>query len=268
MPRLPSAFACVYLCLSACHRPFETSFDGADASNSAAIRAHGERLSHVLGCTGCHGPRLEGTLMTASRPGYGPLYASNLTISVRGYTDAQLNDIIRKGIHPVRTTLWSMPSEVFQYLSNRDFDALVNYLRTLKPQGVKTPPPRFGPNDRHDIAAGKYVPAAMKVAQYRKSEPVDLGAKYALGRYIATVNCTACHGTMLQGDSSIKAPDLSVVGGYSRSDFERLSAEGIAPGARKLQPTMYYVAIGRLSHMTAHERDALYSYLTQRATSG
>lgn len=35
------------------------TFDGATIANRAAMLAHGERLSHVLGCRGCHGARLE-----------------------------------------------------------------------------------------------------------------------------------------------------------------------------------------------------------------
>ena len=63
--------------------------------NAAALIRHGERLTHVLGCTGCHGAQLEGTFFTKDEPQFGPLYASNLTVEVPEYTDAQLD-----GHHP------------------------------------------------------------------------------------------------------------------------------------------------------------------------
>lgn len=251
--------------ICACERQGPTAFDGADLRSPAAVIVHGERLSHVLGCTGCHGPHLEGTLAGSKRAGYGPIFASNLTLAVRGYSDEQLDDIIRKGIHPTRKTVWGMPSEVFQYVSDPDFKALVAYLRTLKPQGKQLPTPVFEPNDRRDIALGRYEPAVVKVEEYRKERPIDLGMKYALGRYITTVSCTECHGAKLQGDHAAKAPDLVVASGYSRAEFERLAVQGIPLGNRKLDPMMYYVARGRLFHMTVHERDALYSYLVARA---
>ena len=267
MQSLRTLLGCL-LCLTgaACEHRTETSFDGATLTDASAVLAHGERLSHVLGCTGCHGPRLEGTPMTRG-PGYGPLYASNLTIAAPRYSDAQLDDIIRKGIHPTRKALWRMPSEIFQNLSGSDFRALLAYLRTLKPAGKLLPPPMLGPNDRRDLALGRLKPAAAKVEEYRNSGPVDLGPTYALGRYITTVSCTECHGTTLRGDPSTKAPDLIVASVYSRAEFERLAMKGIALGNRKLDPMMYYVAIGRLAHMTVHERDALYSYLVARSRS-
>src|SRR4051812_13857077 len=98
--------------------PAVIAFDGARASGVAALRAHGERLTHVLGCTGCHGAHLEGALFTKDHPEYGPLYASNLTVEVPEYTDAQLDGIIRRAVHPERKTVWGMPSQVFHNLSD------------------------------------------------------------------------------------------------------------------------------------------------------
>ena len=34
--------------------PATITFDGAQVTNAAARVAHGQRLTHVLGCTGCH----------------------------------------------------------------------------------------------------------------------------------------------------------------------------------------------------------------------
>ena len=160
-----------------------------------------------------------------------------------------------------------MPSQIFQNLSDPDFEALLAYLHTLKPQGKKLPLPQFSPEDRKDIAAGRYKSAGQMVADFKRAQPVDLGPKYALGRYITTVSCEECHGSDLNGDSSgpVKVPNLIVAGGYSPADFERLTTTGIPVGGRKLNPMMYYVAVGRLSHLTPHERDALYAYLKARA---
>ena len=260
------------LALAACNRaPAPITFDRALTSDKAALVQHGERLTHVLGCTGCHGANLQGTFFTKDEPQYGPLYASNLTVEVPEYTDAQLDGIIRHGIHPERKTVWGMPSEIFQHLSDADFNALVAYLRTLKPGGKKLPPPQFSVQDRKDIASGNYKPAVQLVRERRDQLPVDLGPNYALGRYITEVTCAECHGPKLQGnpnDPIGNIPDLIVVGGYTREQFETLATKGIPVGGRKLKPMMAYVALGRIAHMTPHERDALYAYLKARAEKG
>ena len=40
--------------------PAALTFDGVGASDPKAVVAHGERLSHVLGCHGCHAETLQG----------------------------------------------------------------------------------------------------------------------------------------------------------------------------------------------------------------
>src|SRR3954452_2229222 len=155
--------AAVLIGLAACQRqraaapkPAEITFDGAAVTDAAALRAHGERLTHVLGCTSCHGAHLEGEQFEPEMKQYGPIWASNLTVEVPKYSDAQLDGIIRHGTHPERKSVWVMPSQIFQHLSDPDFKALVAYLRTLRPEGKKLPAPQFSTQDRKDIAAGLY----------------------------------------------------------------------------------------------------------------
>jgi cytochrome c553 len=253
--------------LAACQQqPKPLAFDGALTGDKAALVRHGERLIHVLGCTGCHGAHLEGTFFTKDEPQYGPIYASNLSVEVPEYTDAQLDGIIRHGTHPERKTVWAMPSEIFHNLSDPDFKALVAYLRTLKPQGTKLPPPQFSAQDKKDIASGNYKPAVLMVKDFAKKQPVDLGPRYSLGRYIASTTCEECHNSDLTGKGGApNPPNLIVVGGYTRDQFETLMTKGIPVGGRKLNPMMSGVAVTRFSHLTPHERDALYAYLRARA---
>jgi mono/diheme cytochrome c family protein len=259
----------LFLCFAGCQRgPAPITFDGGSATDRTAILRHGERLTYVLGCRGCHGRDLQGTFFTKDQPQYGPLYASNLTVEVPEYSDAQLDGIIRHGVHPERKTVWGMPSENFQHLSDPDYAALVAYLRTLKPAGKKLPNPQFSAQDRKDIASGNYKPAVQLVRERATKLPVDLGPQHALGRYITEVSCAECHGPTLDGnpnDPVGKIPNLIVVGGYTREQFETLATKGIPVGGRKLNRMMVYVALGRISHLTPHERDALYAYLKARA---
>jgi cytochrome c553 len=267
--------AVILLGLAACQKqpaaapkPAEISFDGAHVTDAAALRAHGERLTHVLGCTGCHGGHLEGEQFEPEMKQYGPIWASNLTVEVPEYSNAQLDGIIRHGTHPERKSVWVMPSEIFQHLSDSDMKALVAYLRSLKPVGQKTPPPQFSKLDRAEIASGKYKPATQYVIDEKTMLPADLGPNLAVGRYITEVTCSECHGPTLEGEKSGRPgapPDLVVAGGYTRDEFEQLITRGIPTGNRKIREMMSGVSKYRFSHLTPHERDALYAYLKARA---
>lgn len=233
------------------------AFDGAQVSQASAKAEHGERLTYVLGCRGCHGKNLEGER-------FYEVYASNLTRELANYNDAQLEQLLREGVHPTGRDVWAMPSELFQHLSKPDMAALVSYLRTMKPSGEPTGKALpFEAETKKLIVEGKLKPAAAFVRESRTVGPVDLGAQHALGRYITRVTCAECHGANLEG--GIGTPNLLVAGGYSRTEFEKLITRGVPTGNRKLKEMMVNVAKHRFSHLTVQERDALYSYLKARA---
>jgi cytochrome c553 len=247
----------------------EISFDGAQVTNASAMVAHGDRLTKVLGCTGCHRPTLTGQNIFDEEPQYGVMYAPNLTQFVPHHSDAQVEAILRRGIEPTRKDLWGMPSSVFQNLSPSDMASLIAYLRSLPPTGDPSPPPRLSALAKKQfIDTGQVKPEAQFVAEARLKPSVDLGARYALGRYITSVTCAECHGSDLTGTKDVEpglnSPNLIVVGAYTRADFERLMTTGVPVGGRKLR-LMYEVAKHRFTRMTPHERDALYAYLKARA---
>ena len=243
------------------------TFDGAGASGQAAI-AHGQRISRVLGCHGCHGDDLQGQKWDDDPNGYGLLWTSNLTRSIAGMSDAQLEALLRQGIHPTRPQLWAMPSQIFQHMSDADLAALTAYLRSLKPAGEVRPAPVLGPKAIAQWRSGEFPPAADQVKQAQYRMPPDLGSGSAQGRYIVSMTCTECHGGQLTGQKGEDGatPDLIIAGGYSRDEFEKLLTTGVPSGGRKLKnELMSVVAKSRFSHMTKGERDAVYAFLKARA---
>ena len=268
-------FASMLLLAAACQRQFDPAehvrpmFDGARTAKMPAAKiAHGERLSWVLGCHGCHGKGLEGQLWDDNPNEYGIMWASNLTRAVPAMTDQQLRDVLVRGVHPKRKDLWVMPSELFHHLAPADLDALIAYLRTVPPSGDVSPDPKPGPRALREISSGQAKPAAQLVRELAAPGPVDLGPRYAMGRYITSVTCAECHGYKLEGhtDDEGATPNLVVAGGYSREEFERFLTTGVPSGNRKLKDElMAIVAKSRFSKMTRHERDALYAYLKARA---
>lgn len=243
-------------------KPAEITFDGAVVTTAAGKVAHGERLTHVLGCTGCHNQGLVGDR-------FYELYASNLTREIPKYSDAQFDRLLRHGERPGGKDLDGMPSEVFQHLSDTDTADLLAYLRTLRPHGVPTQPALpFTAETKKLIAAGELKPAAEWVRLTKDKTPADLGPRYGLGRYITMVTCAECHGEQLNGDphgGPGAPPNLIVAGGYSRAEFEKLITQGVPTGNRKLREMMSGVAQTRFNHLTPHERDAIYAYLKARA---
>jgi len=178
--------------------------------------------------------------------------------------------VLRTGVPRDGRKLWGMPSEIFQHLSDADMKALIADLRSTAPDGKPTQPPKPWEADAQEmIAKGDLKTAQDTVSQDKLIAPVDLGPRYALGRYIARVTCAECHGPKLDGAPVAKPgepPNLIVAGSYSRPEFETLMTQGIPSGGRKFKnPLMGEVARERFSHFTKHERDSLYAYLKARS---
>ncbi|WP_161595945.1 c-type cytochrome [Flavisphingopyxis soli] len=241
----------------------EFAFDGATSDNRAAIQAHGERLSHVLGCRGCHTPTLEGANFGDFEPPFDGIYASNLTRILPDMSDEQLERLLRTGVHPTRGDLWVMPSETFQRLSAADMTALIAHLRTIKPSGKATPAPVLSDAAKGMIAAGVLKTAAKSVADYKASEPVDLGERHAFGRYVARNTCAECHGGDLTGIKDF-TPDLTIASTYSAEQLTRLLTTGEGRPGSKLG-LMAVVGKDHFSYLTPRERSAVIAYVKARA---
>jgi cytochrome c553 len=258
-----TTLSCVFLVACGKAPSDEPAFSPNDVSAPATLVAKGERLSHVLGCRGCHGKDLAGKEWI-DEPQFAVLYSSNLTHSVRRFDNAEIETILRTGVSPGGEDLWEMPSEAFAPLSDADMQAVLAYLRTLKPTGQDWPSLKLGPEGREEIAAGKFKPTKQWVQEEKGKAPIDLGAKHARGRYLSQLACGECHTPTLDGKDEPFRPNLTVVSAYNRADFESLMRKGVALGGREL-PLMSGVARGRFSKLTADEVDAIYAYLSARA---
>ncbi len=240
--------------------PAALTYDGATATDPAAIRAHGERLSKVLGCRGCHGDKLEGESF-ADEPGFGAIHASNLTIALQRYDAAGIERALRQGRRPDGSELWAMPSEMYVHLGDTDLTALAFYLKSLPPSGKAMPPKRVEAGWRAEIASGKYKSAPGYIAEEKNVVPIDLGPTHARARMIAMTACTECHAAKLEGRDD--TPNLDIVGGYTGDQFATLMRTGKPVGDRELR-MMSGVARGRFAHFTDREVAELYAYLRAR----
>lgn len=225
---------------------------------------HGERLSAVLGCIGCHMPDLTGE--DWSDPDLGVLWTANLTHSAADYSADDLAVMITEGKRPDRA-LMDMPSYLFSEIHPNDLAALVRYLQTLPVTGAKHPEPTIGPELAKDIASGDFKDSVQWVAAMTGQAPPDLGPEHAFARSILRATCAECHGMDLEGSADQLAdapprPSLRIVAAYSAEDFSALMKTGKPIGDRELK-LMGGVSRWRYSRLTDSELGAVYEYLAE-----
>jgi len=227
---------------------------------------HGERLSAVLGCIGCHTPNLTGE--DWSDPDLGVLWTANLTHSAADNSEDDLTVMITEGKRPDRPLL-DMPSYLFSEIHPADLAALFSYLKTLPTEGAKRPEPTIGPRLAEDIANGDFEDSVQWVAKMKGQAPPDLGPDHAFARFILRATCAECHGMNLEGSTeelmdAPPRPSLRIVGAYSAEDFFTLMKTGTGMGDRELE-LMGGVSRWRYSRFTDSEINAVYEYLSEFA---
>jgi mono/diheme cytochrome c family protein len=256
-------FAAAALLLAACHpQTRQLTFEGADAKSDAARIEHGQRLTYILDCRGCHGENLQGEDMS-DKPEDGAIYSPNITLLLGRYSDAELERLLRHGVPKDGREFWFMPVESFQFLSDADLAALTAYLRTLKPAGKPLPPFKFNAVEYKDVQAGILGNAQAQIRKYHDKPPVELGPNRAWGRYLAQTACTECHNNALQGWPNF-TPNLDIAGAYSKAELTQLLTNGQGKQGRDVGP-MSRVARRNFSHLTPRERNALVDYILARA---
>jgi len=231
-----------------------------------AQQADIEPEARSLGCFSCHGEGLRGNKMF-DEPLLGTVWAPNLTLVAAHASDQQLARAIRQGIGVDGRSLFVMPSEAFQHLSDQEVAGLITMIRNLPRTDKATPGNSYGPLGRLGIVIGKFKTAPQLVSEYAVQEPIPVGPQFEAGRQLAITRCSACHAADLTG-KEVKpgetSPDLTIAGAYDLSGFKKLIRGGVPAGGQKI-PMMGPTARSDLSHMTDPEIEALFAYLQARA---
>ena len=244
-------------------KPAQLSFDGAGYKDDISKVIHGDRLSWVLGCKGCHGSNLQGGNVTKDDPNFGDMNAPNITLMMASYSDAELDQLIRHGRPKDGREFWFMPVESYQFLSDADLAALIAHLRTYKPQGTQLPPIRIGPGLRDQASKGILENSQKMLARYRDQPPPDLGESHRYGRHLAQIVCAECHNSSLQGFEGF-TPNLDIAGTYAVPELETLLTTGRGKSKKDLG-LMSMSAKDRFAKLTPGERRAIIAYVKARA---
>jgi mono/diheme cytochrome c family protein len=268
----------------ACVFAFAVTFVSARADTDLVKR--GDYLVNgILTCGNCHTPKgpsgdiaekaFSGGLSWDEPPF--KVTAPNITqdkeTGIGDYTDAELKEVLRKGIKrngvPVAMV---MPSGFYEIMTDRDLDAVIAYLRTIKPIKNTVPDPVYRMPQGHPIPPGgdKTFTEAM------------LREKVNKGFYLVTIaHCMECHTPMgphgrefatrlgaggfempgpwgVSVSRNITSSKEKGIGAWTDDEIRRAMTQGVSRDGGKLKPPMgyhYYATVA------PDDLDAIVAYL-------
>jgi mono/diheme cytochrome c family protein len=247
----------------------------------------------------CHTPKTPAGVPIAERHLSGGLSfttpafdatASNITpdrdTGIGAWSDAEVKRAIVTGMRPEHGRLPGvplaavMPASFYKALLPEDLDAVVAYLRSVKPVRNQVPTPTY----KSPVHRDEYPDAEAGFTAEQMRDPVGRGA------YLATIgHCMECHAAWQRGVSDYKTgtgkggrqfgPALvqgvmagwegstaakitshpkSGIGAWSDAEIKRAITQGISRDGRKLKPPMAYSAY---SPMTDEDLSAIVAWL-------
>lgn len=259
--------------------------NGTAQAQSDLVKRGDYLVNGVLTCGNCHTPKgPNGDIMDKAfsgglswdEPPF-KVTASNITqdpeTGIGKWSDADIKKALRKGVRPDGVQLaMIMPSDFYEIMTERDLDAVVAYLRTLKPVKNTVPAPVYKmPQVHHPVPGGEkpYTEAMM-------------GDKVKKGFYLVTIaHCMECHTPMgpqghqfstRLGTGGMEFPGpwgKSVsrnitqskekgIGAWTDDEIKRAITQGVSKDGSRLMPPMGY---HYYATMTSDDLDAMVAYL-------
>lgn len=256
------------------------------ASAQSPLVKRGDYLVNgLLTCGNCHTPKgPTGDIMDKAFSGglefdeppfkvTAPNITSDKETGIGNWSDADIKKLMRTGIKPNGVpAAMIMPSSFYQIMTEADLNAVVAYLRSLKPIKNKVPDPIYKmPQVHHPIPGGEkpYTEAMM-------------GDKVKKGFYlVAIAHCMECHtplgprgrefgtkfgtgGFELHGpwgvsvSRNITSSKTKGIGAWTDAEIKRAITTGVTKDGSKLKPPMAYHSYAT---MTAADLDAVVAYL-------
>jgi len=263
---------------------FAATFGVANAQSDLVKR--GDYLVNgILTCGNCHTPKgPTGDIMDKAFSGglswdeppfkvTAPNITQDNETGIGNYTDAELKQVLRKGIKrngvPVAMI---MPSGFYEIMTDRDLDAVIAYLRTIKPIKNTVPDPIYKTAQGHPIPPGGDKPFTEGM----------LSDKVKKGFYLATIaHCMECHTPMgprgrdfasklgtggfefpgpwgVSVSRNITSSKEKGIGGWTDEEIKRAITQGVSRDGSKLKPPMGY---HYYSTVSTDDLDAIVAYL-------
>ena len=275
------------------------AWGSASAADTKPLLARGAYLvNSILACGNCHTPRspegkpVEGREFAGGLSFTVPPFnatASNITpdreTGIGAWSDAEIKRALVEGVRPGHGRLANvalapvMPAGFFKAFLPGDLDAVVAYLRTVKPVRTATPDPVY----KLPTAHARYPDADAGFTEAQMADPVRRGA------YLVTIgHCMECHSPQVKGAldfaklgkggrtfgpqivqgfdpawkgsvaRNITSHRVSGLGAWSDAQIRRAITKGISRDGRALGPPMAFAWYDR---MTRADLDAIVAYL-------
>jgi mono/diheme cytochrome c family protein len=242
-------------------------------------------VNSLLTCGNCHSPKgppqaIAGKDFSGGLSWDEPPFkvtAPNITqdkeTGIGSYTDAQIKTVLRKGVKPSGVPVaMVMPSGFYEIMTERDLNAVVAYLRTIKPVSNKVPDPIYKMPQGHPIPPGGDKP-------YTEAMLTD---KMKKGFYLATIShCMECHtpfgergrdfanrlgagGAEFPGpwgvvhSRNITSSKTKGLGDWTDAEIKRAITQGISKDGTKLTGPMGFPLYAK---MTEADLDAVVAWL-------
>ncbi len=261
------------------------AFTGIASAQSDLVKRGEYLVNGILTCGNCHTPKgPNGDIMDKAFSGglswdeppfkvTAPNITQDKDTGIGNWTDAQIKTLMRTGMMPNGVHIaMVMPTGFYHIMTERDLDAVVAYLRTLKPIKNTVPAPVYKmPQLEHVLPGGE--------APYTEAMMSDRLKK---GFYLATIaHCMECHSPMDKGvrqwDTRLGAGGFDFpgpwgvstsrnitsskdkgIGAWSDAEIKRAITQGISKDGSHLKPPMgfhYYATL------TPDDLDAVVAYL-------
>lgn len=239
-------------------------------SDSASL-ALGAHLSVIKGCTDCHASDLGGKVMVDD-PAMGRLVTPNITQGKGGLpTDYSTEDwvkAIRHGISRENTPLKMMPSQEFNFLTEKDLAALIAYCQSLTPVDRELPEIELRPLGVLLTHFDKIPMVPAELIDHQREVVADIPNEVSLenGQYLAT-SCSGCHRSDFKGGDghipgSPKVADITGsgnVGKWTEEQFIATLRTGGTPEGKQLDNA--FMPWQMTQAYTDTELKSLYIYL-------
>jgi mono/diheme cytochrome c family protein len=257
---------------------------GAANAQSALVKRGDYLVNGILTCGNCHSPKgptgdIPGKHFSGGLSWDEPPFkvtAPNITqdkeTGIGGWTDAQIKTVLRTGVMPNGAHVaMVMPTGFYHIMTERDLDAIVAYLRTIKPIKNKVPDPIYKMQQVENVFPGGEKPYTEAM----------MGDKVKKGFYLATIaHCMECHTPMVKGrhpwdrmgaggfefpgpwgvsvSRNITSSKTHGIGAWTDAEIKRAITTGVAKDGSHLKPPMGF---GYYATLTADDLDAIVAWL-------
>jgi mono/diheme cytochrome c family protein len=254
-------------------------------AQSALVKRGDYLVNGIMTCGNCHTPKgPTGDIMNRAFSGgiswdeppfmvTAPNITPDPDTGIGKWSDADIKKVLRTGIRPNGTPVaMVMPTDFYEIITERDIDAIVAYLRTLKPIKNKVPDPIYKMPQVHHAFPGTEKPFTEAM----------MSDKLKKGFYLASIaHCMECHTPMgprgrefatKLGTGGFEFPGpwgksvsrnitqskTKGIGSWTDDEIKRAITQGISKDGSKLKPPMgfhYY------STVSADDLDAVVAWL-------